>query len=138
MEDRNRKWAGYYGWFVVAAGAIFYTAALPALEAPATLFYRMVGHPSGEPLFVSAATRLSVSLLGAVTIGWGLTIVAAAEAAAGKSLIKGLTRAILIWFVIDSAASIVTGYPLNAVSNAGFVALFFAPMMLAAGKRAAA
>jgi hypothetical protein len=40
---------------------------------------------------------------------------------------RGLSRAVLIWFVVDSVLSVATGFPLNAVSNAVFVALFMGP-----------
>jgi hypothetical protein len=42
---------------------------------------------------------------------------------------RGLTGAMLAWFVIDSAASVSTGAPVNAVSNAVFLATFLIPIL---------
>jgi hypothetical protein len=46
---------------------------------------------------------------------------------ADPALWRGLSRAILIWYVVDSALSVVTGVPINALTNTLFVALFLMP-----------
>lgn len=42
---------------------------------------------------------------------------------------RGIELAVLAWCVIDSGLSIVTGFALNAVSNAVFVSAFLVPLV---------
>jgi hypothetical protein len=42
---------------------------------------------------------------------------------------RGFTFAACFWFVTDSAASIYTGFPLNAVSNAVLIGLYLIPVI---------
>jgi len=135
MNDVARKWVGAYGWFLTAAGAFFWTAIIPSLDGGVRLFYALVGQPADEDPFATAGARLTASLVGAVMVGWGLTTVAAAGAAAGASLTRGFSLALLAWYVIDSGASIAAGYPLNAVSNTAIIALFFAPLFWLSRRR---
>jgi hypothetical protein len=75
--------------------------------------------------------RFSVALMGAVTLGWGFTILFLLPAihAAGAPAWKGLTAALFIWFVIDSAFSVATGFALNAVSNTGLLIAYLIPVL---------
>ena len=135
MNDGARKWIGAYGWILAAAGGYFWTAIIPPLDGGVRLFYAAVGHPPGDDLFVTPGMRLTASLLGAVMVGWGLTMVAAARAAAGASLARSVGAAVIAWYLVDSGASIAAGYPLNALSNTVFAALFFAPLAAMARRR---
>lgn len=135
MNDAARKWIGVYGWLLTALGLFFWTAIIPPLDGGVRAFYAAIGHPPGDDLFAAPAMRLTASLLGAVTAGWGLTMVAAARAAAGASLARSVGAAVIAWYLVDSGASIAAGYPLNALSNTVFAALFFAPLAAMARRR---
>lgn len=61
--------------------------------------------------------------MGAVTLGWGATVLAVVRgtgdmpAAQALALWRGITAALLLWYVVDSALSVATGFWRNALSN---------------------
>ena len=80
------------------------------------------------------AMRFSVGLMGCVTLGWGLTLAAVAIAGpAPVRMWRGVTLGVLIWFACDSTISVLTGFALNAASNAVLLAAY---MVLAVGSGA--
>jgi hypothetical protein len=74
--------------------------------------------------------RFAIGLMGAVTLGWGLTYLVSFKAlhaldhGVAAPLWRGMTLASLAWYVIDSSISIATGFWLNAVSNTLVIALY--------------
>lgn len=67
--------------------------------------------------------RFALALMGAVTLGWGATVLAVVRgtaqmpAAQSLALWRGITAALLLWYVVDSTLSIATGFWRNALSN---------------------
>ena len=116
-------------WLVIGFGLLFSGAGVPGLDGGAGLFYWVVsGGIVDARDFAAPGMRISVSLVGAVMLGWGFAMLAVWRAkGADPVLWRGLAQAVLIWFVVDSALSVMTGFALNAVSNAVFVALFLVP-----------
>ncbi|WP_156256270.1 hypothetical protein [Sandarakinorhabdus oryzae] len=116
-------------WMVIGFGGLFAAAGVPGLDGGAGLFYWVVsGGTVDVGAFAAPGMRLSVALVGALTMGWGVTMLAVWRACgADPAVWRGLSRAVLIWYVVDSALSVATGMPLNAVSNTLFVALFLVP-----------
>lgn len=90
-----------------------------AIFAPDLLrwFYELVASPE-TVTDMSAAARLGAALFGALTFGWGVTLL---QAGRGVSLVKAATAGVVAWFVVDSLASLALGYAWNALSNAGFL-----------------
>jgi hypothetical protein len=70
--------------------------------------------------------------MGAVTIGWGATILNLLPAIhqAGAPAWRGLTLALAIWFVIDGVISAATGYALNNLLNTALAILYFIPVLI--------
>ena len=116
-------------WMTIGFGLLFAGAGVPGLDAGAGLFYWIVSGGSVDAsAFDAPGMRISVSLVGAVMLGWGCTMLAVWRArGADVTLWRGLSRAILIWYVVDSALSVATGFALNAVSNTLFFAMFMVP-----------
>ena len=129
-----RTWMTVWVVGVVLFGIILAGAATEATTGPLRLFFSAVLHDplSAEP---GREFRFITALLGAVSIGWGLTYYAVlrvadtVEAAIAGRLWRGLTAGLLAWFVIDSTLSIMTGYPLNAVSNVVLFGAYMVPML---------
>jgi hypothetical protein len=117
---------------VIGFGAILAVFAFPAFEGPSRLFYDLIQNPvPSEP---DRYFRFAMGLMGCISMGWGLTMRTCFKAAAllqreqAKSIWRGFTVAALFWFVTDSIASIYTGFPLNAVSNAVLIGLYLIPV----------
>ncbi|MFO0744219.1 MAG: hypothetical protein U1F43_00905 [Myxococcota bacterium] len=113
---------------VLGAGFAVAAVALPgALEA----LYRLAG-PAADPS-VGGAARLATGIYGGLMAGWGVTLaLLGREVPVARAAGLGLVT----WWAVDSAASIATGFPWNAVSNTAFLALF-APLVLGLGRRRA-
>lgn len=107
-------------WFIVVFGAVIVVAALnPAVGA---LLFAILGHP--EPVPSSPHLTFTTALMGAVTMGWGLTLLAMAGQQLGENVWQRVMIAFVVWYVIDSGLSIATGFWRNAVSNTVVLAAF--------------
>jgi len=76
--------------------------------------------------------KVSLAIAGGVFAGFGamlLFIVAPAIAQGDDRIKRGAIYALLIWFVVDSGASIAGGNAMNAVSNSLFLALYLLPLL---------
>jgi hypothetical protein len=130
------------GWcsMVGLTGVMFACVAIPGLEGPALLFYDVVYWPvDGQSGWVDGI-GFTVSILGAVLIGWALTcwtLVAEATRTGSQAAWRGITAALVVWYVIDSSASVATGVPGNAVSNTLFLASFLLPVLASGALRGA-
>jgi hypothetical protein len=129
-------------WVVAVFGAVLATAGAPATEGVARAAFDLIGaREHGAGLFSGETMRFSVGLMGAVTLGWGLTVLAIVHEATSR-IWRGVTAAFGVWYVVDSAISLANGYPLNALSNtlllAGYLAPVLATGVLGAPRRATA
>lgn len=125
-----KNWMTVWCWGMVAISLLFVGAAHPATDAGARLFNDIInGDRAVATLFDDPAMRFAQGLIGAIFLGWAMTIMALVRVADGAPVWRALTGAVLVWYVIDSAISIGTGFPINAVSNTGFVATFLAPVL---------
>ncbi len=132
MAGLWKNWITVWCLGVIVFGAVLAAGGLPATDGVArALFGLLGGAPADTALFEPPGLRFSVALMGAVTLGWGFTILFLLPAihAAGAPAWKGLTAAILIWFVIDSALSVATGFALNAASNTGLLIAYLIPVL---------
>lgn len=131
MTSFWKSWMTVWCWATLALGALFAAAAVPALDGGARLFYDVVTWPIEGYAFVGEGMRFTVAILGAVMIGWALTIFAMVRAAEalGAPAWRGLTFALVAWYIIDSTISVMSGIPGNAVTNTLFVAGYLAPVL---------
>lgn len=120
-------------WFAAALlfGAVLWLAGIPGADGPARLVLATVsGDPATGDLLDLPAMRFALALQGALTIGWMLTLMAAVQGAeaVGPALWRKILVAMLAWYVIDSAISVMTGFPMNAVSNTLLTIGFLIPV----------
>lgn len=115
---------------ITALGAVLACAAVPGLEGP-TLALLALMHGQTPPL--DETLRFSIGLMGAVTFGWGLTLMAIVRAATAHpglsaALWRPVTASLALWWLVDSAISVSTGFALNAVSNTLLLAAWILPL----------
>ncbi len=130
MSGFWRSWVTVWCWAILGAGVLFAAGAFPATEAGVVLFYDVVVWPiDGAQSLAEPVLRSTVAILGAVMIGWALTMLALTRAApAGAAPVwRDFAVAIVVWYLVDSALSVLTGIPLNAISNT----LIVAPVLVA-------
>lgn len=129
MSGLWKTWMHMWCWATLAFGVVLAAAAVPALEGPTLAFYDLVTWPiDGAPATFEPIARFTCGVLGAVMIGWALTIFALLPVADARAW-RGFTGAMVIWYVIDSTVSITAGAPGNAVSNTAFLVLFLIPVL---------
>ena len=86
----------------------------------------------GAIAIATAEAKVGYAIAGGVFAGFMvmlLLITAPAIEQGNKSIIRATIYALLIWFVVDSSASIAGGAPMNAVSNAVFLVLYLLPLV---------
>lgn len=122
-------WCGAVGLFgIILAGGGF-----EVTSGPVRILFDFLNAPG--KLELNPYMRFSLAILGAVTIGWSLTLMAVIQAAnqlekrVSKSIWIGISASIVIWYVMDSSLSIATGFWLNVVSNTIIGATFLIPVI---------
>lgn len=127
-----RNWMIAGCWAVGLFGVILAASAFEATVGPTRLMFGLLnGRVAFDP---DAHLRFSLAVLGAVTIGWSLTLAAAIWAAhllgaQSRPVWALVTVALAAWYVIDTALSVATGFGLNAIPNTIFLAVFLLPII---------
>jgi len=126
-----RNWIIVWCWAVVAFGLLLAAGAIPGVDAPArALFVLFSGDPASADVYDHPAVRFGIGLQGALTIGWGLTMLVLVQTPSiGAGQWRALSLALLAWYVIDSAISVATGFWLNAISNTGLFVAYLIPVL---------
>jgi len=115
-------------WGVFAFGVLLTTAAIPPIDGLVrTLYTLFSGGGENAAAFATDPVRFGLGLQGALTIGWALTLMAAIRTSA--PIWRELTLALVVWYVIDSAISVSTGFGLNAVSNTLLMVAYLIPVL---------
>jgi hypothetical protein len=132
MNKVWQNWLSAWAILVTVFGLILAGGAFAATDGLTTMLFTLFGNPL--PADIDSHHRFAIGLMGAVTMGWGLTYFGAFKAlyALDKPTAAPIWRyllfASLVWYIIDSTISIATGFWMNAVSNTILMVLFFIPL----------
>lgn len=131
MKSVWSTWILLWCWGVVAFGIVLVTIAIPGLDGPArALLVVFSGDPATADVVGLPAVKFGIGIQGALSIGWGLTALAFVQTPGiGARQWQAITFAIFLWYVIDSAISVATGFWINAVSNTVILAAFLIPVL---------
>lgn len=132
MSGFWRTWMVGWCWVVAAFGALLAGGAAPATSGPVRLLLEVLNGSAAVTLDDTA--RFSLAVLGAVTIGWSLTLLAAIEAACqlgarGRPVWRQIAISVGAWYVIDSFLSVVTGFGFNVIPNTLLTVAFLPPIV---------
>ncbi len=131
MSGFWRSWLQIWCWMTLAVGAMFAAGAIPAADVGVRLFYDVVAWPLDGASPYGEEVRFTAALLGAVMIGWVIALfglIGSAEAI-GAPAWRMVTASVVVWYAIDSAISVASGWPVNALSNTGFLVTFLIPIV---------
>ncbi len=119
-------------------GLVLALGAAPGLDGPARFALALLGGGAERAaLLDQTEMRFGIGLQGALTMGWIGTIFALTQAReTHASTWRLVTISVLIWWAVDSAISVATGFVLNAASNTLFVIGFLVPVFASGALRA--
>jgi len=127
-----RTWTMGWCWAVGVFGVILAAGPFEATSGPTRLLFGLLnGRVAFNP---DAHTQFSLAVLGAVTVGWSMTLLAAVQAAhqlgdQARGVWALVTSSLVVWYVIDTTLSLATGFGLNAIPNTIFLAVFLSPII---------
>jgi len=140
MTGLWKTWITLWCWGVIVFGAVLATAGVPALDGLVRALYAILSaNPLPDAFLDAPGMRFSVALMGAVSLGWGFTVLFLLPAihGAGAPAWRGLTAAVVIWFVTDGALSAATGFALNIVPNTALAIAYFVPLLASGALKSA-
>jgi hypothetical protein len=107
------------------------TIAVPEVDGPVrALLILFSGDPATADVVGLPAVKFGIGIQGALSIGWGLTALALVQTPGIEARQwQAITFAIFLWYVIDSAISVATGFWINAVSNTVIFVAFLIPVL---------
>jgi hypothetical protein len=132
MSKDWQNWFSAWAVFVAAFGLVLAGGAFEATDGPTRAIFALFGNP--WPDSPDSLHRFAIGLMGAVTMGWGLTYhsafkaLFALDAALAAPIWRYLLWVTLIWYFVDSTISISTGIWMNALSNTAILILFLIPL----------
>ena len=134
-----QNWLSAWAILVTVFGLVLAGGAFAATDGLTTMLFTLFGNPL--PADIDAHHRFAIGLMGAVTMGWGLTYFGAfkalhaLDAATAAPIWRYMLFASFVWFAIDSTISIATGFWMNAVSNTVLIVLFLIPLVKSGAMR---
>lgn len=132
MNDFWKTWLDIWCLGIIAFGGVLAGAGFVGFEGGVRLFLSMM-NPTNPPVF-NDVERFAFGLMGAITIGWGLTLFyffrAAHASNMGNKMYRQAFAVLIIWNVIDGYISYLTGFQINIVSNLLLSLGFVIPLYL--------
>lgn len=128
-----QNWLTIWAAGVTIFGLILAGGAFAATDGLTRMLFELFGMPI--PAQPDPHHRFAIGLMGAVTMGWGLTYFATFKAlhALPSDHAAPAWRFILfasfVWYAIDSWISVATGFWTNAVSNTLLLVMLLIPLL---------
>lgn len=112
-------------------GVALAAAVIVGLDAVLELLLALAFWPGATPT-PTPGTLLNAGIAGGVLAGWGLTLLGLASRLGEdglRPLAPMLIQAVIVWFVLDGAASWAAGAPFNIVMNLPYLLLLAGPLL---------
>ncbi|GAB4410066.1 MAG: hypothetical protein OHK0039_14210 [Bacteroidia bacterium] len=132
----HKFWLKISSFVIWSFGPVFFLGTMAATQAPARLTLDLLSWPiDGATTWDSPDTHFLAALTGGFLLGWGVMVWCLsawvydkAPEAVRRSVLLGMVS----WFVLDSAGSIASGNPSNALFNVLVLLLAVGPLWLPA------
>ena len=117
---------------LILFGVVFSLVTVSAFAWPTLAFLDLLQWPAGDGLTLDSVGLMLCAITGGVSAGFGVVmyLIVAPLAERGDPLAAQAAPAIWVWYIVDSAGSVLAGVPLNALSNTAFLALLITPFLL--------
>lgn len=117
----HKRWLYLTAIVVGSFGPVFFLGTMPATAEPARWTLDLLSWPlDGLQTYAAAETRFLSALTGGFLLGWGVMIWGLATwvyDAQPEAVRRSVLLGLIAWFVLDSAGSIASGTPSNALFN---------------------
>lgn len=122
-----RRWFALWCLSLGIFGLMLAAGGIEVTSAPAAFILTTLN--GGSVIMFDATLRFSLAVLGAVSIGWAVTLYLMIGAAIelrerGAPFWHAITAGMACWLVIDSALSVMTGFALNLIPNGILATLY--------------
>lgn len=133
MNANKKTWLKYLRLatlYVLITGVLPSLAIFEQTQEPWRLFFDLLTWPlDQQPSGFSAGERQLSAVLGGVLCGWAWLMYCLTRESVFNGQIRTLmVQSVWIWFIIDGAGSVLSGIPLNAISNISFFAALMIPL----------
>lgn len=112
-------WLNIWCLAIIGFGGVLAASGIEGLEGPTKALLTL--QTPGNPVAFTDTERFAFGLMGAVTFGWGLTLLyffrAAQSSHLGDKMYRQAFVILIIWNALDGYISYVTGFRLNIASN---------------------
>ena len=133
----HKTWLKVAGATLFAFGILGLVGSVPATNEPLRWALDLLAWPlDGYPSYESREICFLTALTGGFLAGWGtLVFLTSGELydAAPEAVRKVVVAGFLVWFLVDSSGSILSGHWPNAVWNIGVLIFLVGPMWRPAG-----
>lgn len=131
-QDFHKFWLKITAVVIASFAPVMFIGSMEAASWPMQFTLDLLSLPlDGLPVYGDSASRFISAILGGILLGWGATIwmlQAWVYDAAPEGVRRTVVTALLCWFVLDSAGSVLSGHASNALFNVGILALAVGPM----------
>ncbi|MDX2229521.1 MAG: hypothetical protein NW220_07780 [Leptolyngbyaceae cyanobacterium bins.349] len=133
MSNFWRNWMNVWCGAIGLFGIVLVGGSLDITSVPVRFLFNLLNR--SDEFVLTPHLRFSLIVLGAVTIGWSLTLFAAIQAVhqldkpSSKTIWMVIALSVMSWYIIDSSLSIATGFWLNAIANTSFIVTFLIPVL---------
>lgn len=131
--ETRLMWLKAVGALLVVVGAFFAWTTIGPIAGINVLFIDLAVLPiDGAQNYAATETRLLAAIVGGLTAGVGAAIyliarhVYAKDPDLGRKIILSF---VLVWFVVDSLGSVLSGAPFNVVLNFSLLILMILPLV---------
>lgn len=130
MHGKFQKYMMLWCFAVLGFGAVLTLGALPSTDMPVRVLLGVLG--GGLSVEMTQPLQFAFAVMGPVTMGWAVTMIGITKVArtltgpALQTLWHYALCGVLVWLIVDSILSILTGYALNVIPNFILGGLFLA------------
>ncbi|MFL4470295.1 hypothetical protein ACERZ8_10580 [Tateyamaria armeniaca] len=131
-HDTHKLWLKITAVVIGSFAPVMFLGSMEATSGPLQLTLDLLGLPlDGLPVYGDPASRFISAILGGILLGWGVTIwllQAWVYDSEPEGVRKTVLFALLCWFGLDSAGSVLSGHASNVLFNIAILLVAVGPM----------
>jgi len=133
MSKFWQNWLKLWASGVILFGVVLASGSFAASDGLIRPLFDLFGNPLPESL--DAHHRFAIGLTGAVSIGWGVTLLlfithlVTLPAETAAPFWRGMLYATVIWYIVDGVISVATRFAWNVASNTMLLVLLLVALV---------